>query len=82
MSFEFLGPVYVGNTVTAEAEIVEVSERGWVLLAGRVVNAEEQEGVRGTFRICRRQVKRNLALQPLIENLVKLKGNRTMKPEA
>ena len=39
MSFEFLGPVYVGNTVTAEAEIVEVSERGWVLLAGRVVNA-------------------------------------------
>ncbi len=66
MSFEFLGPVYVGNTVTAEAEIVEVSERGWVLLAGRVVNAEGQEVLRATFRIGRRQVKRNLALTHLM----------------
>ena len=28
MSFEFLGPVYIGDTVTAEAEIAEISERG------------------------------------------------------
>ncbi len=50
MSFEFLGPVYMGDTVTAEAEIVEVSERGWVRLAGRVVNAEGQEVLRATIR--------------------------------
>ena len=29
MSFEFLGPVYVGNTVAAEAQVVEVNDRGW-----------------------------------------------------
>ena len=49
-SFDFLGPVYIGDTVTAEAEIVEVSERGWVRLAGRVVNAEGQEVLRATIR--------------------------------
>lgn len=50
MTFEFLGPVYIGDTVTAEAEIVEVSDRGWVRLAGRVVNAEGQEVLRATIR--------------------------------
>jgi len=50
MSFEFLGPVYMGDTVTAEAAIVEVSERGWVVLAGRVVNADGQEVLRATIR--------------------------------
>lgn len=50
MSFEFVGPVYVGDTVTAEVEIVEVSERGWVRLAGRVVNAEGQDVLRATIR--------------------------------
>ena len=50
MSFEFLGPVYIGDTVTAEAEVAEVSERGWVRLAGRVVNAEGQEVLRATIR--------------------------------
>jgi 3-hydroxybutyryl-CoA dehydratase len=50
MSFEFLGPVYIGDTVTAEAEVVEVSERGWVRLAGRVVNAEGQEVLRAVIR--------------------------------
>lgn len=50
MSFEFLGPVYVGDTVTAAAEVVEVSERGWVRLAGQVVNAAGQTVLRATIR--------------------------------
>ena len=49
MSFEFLGPVYMGDTVTAEAEVAEVSERGRVRLAGRVVNAEGQEVLRAVI---------------------------------
>ena len=50
MSFEFLRPVTIGDTVTAEVEIAEVSERGWVRLDGRVVNAEGQEVLRATIR--------------------------------
>ena len=50
MTFEFLGPVYMGDTVTAEAEIVEVSERGWVVLAGRVVGPDGREVLRATIR--------------------------------
>ncbi len=50
MSFEFVGPVYIGDTVTAEAEIVEVSERGWVRLAGRVAAADGREVLRATIR--------------------------------
>lgn len=50
MSFEFLAPVYVGDTVTAEAEIVAVSERGRVQLAGRVVNTTGQDVLRATIR--------------------------------
>ena len=50
MSFEFLGPVYMGDTVTAEAEIVEVSERGWVVLAGRVVGPDGNDVLRATIR--------------------------------
>jgi 3-hydroxybutyryl-CoA dehydratase len=50
MSFEFLGPVTIGDTVTAEVEIAEVSERGWVRLAGRVLNAEGQEVLRAVIR--------------------------------
>ena len=50
MSFEFLGPVYIGDTVTAEAEIIEVSERGWVRLAGRVVGADGKEVLRAVIR--------------------------------
>jgi len=50
MSFEFLGPVYVGNAVTAEAEIVEVNDRGWVRLAGRVVSVDGKEVLRATIR--------------------------------
>ena len=50
MTFEFLGPVYVGDTVTAEAEVVEVNERGWVRLAGRVVGADGAEVLRAVIR--------------------------------
>ncbi len=49
MTFEFLGPVYIGDTVTAEAEIVEVNERGWVRLAGRVFNVDGQDVLRATI---------------------------------
>ncbi len=50
MSFEFLGPVYIGDTVTAEAEIVEVGEHGWVRLAGRVVGADGKEVLQAVIR--------------------------------
>ncbi len=38
MHFEFLGPVYVGDTVTAVAEIAEVSDKGWLWLHCTVTN--------------------------------------------
>ena len=47
---EFLDPVYMGDTVTAEAEIVEVSERGWVILAGRVIGPDGSDVLRATIR--------------------------------
>lgn len=50
MSFEFLGPVYIGDTVTAESEIVEVSEKGWVWLHGRVVGPNGQDVLRAKIR--------------------------------
>ena len=50
MTFEFLGPVYIGDTVTAEAEIAEVSDKGWVRLAGRVTGADGQEVLRATIK--------------------------------
>jgi len=50
MTFEFIGPVYIGDTVTAEAEVVEVSDRGWVRLAGRVVSADGREVLRASIR--------------------------------
>lgn len=47
MQAEFLAPVYVGDTITAEAEVVEVDEgRGWVRLAGRCTNSQGVEVVR------------------------------------
>lgn len=43
MVFEFLAPVYIGETVTATAEVVEADEtRGWVKLACTCTN---QNGV-------------------------------------
>jgi 3-hydroxybutyryl-CoA dehydratase len=41
MHFEFLGPVYIGDTVTATVEIVEKhQEKGWVTLDCRVLDEE------------------------------------------
>jgi 3-hydroxybutyryl-CoA dehydratase len=50
MLFEFLRPVYIGDTVTAESEIVEVSEEGWVRLAGRVAGPDGQDVLRASIR--------------------------------
>jgi len=47
MTFEFLEPVYTGDTITAEAEIVEWdADRGWARLACRCVNQEGKEVLR------------------------------------
>ena len=50
MALEFLGPVDTGDTVTAEAEIAEVSEHGWVRLAGRVIGADGKDVLRAVIR--------------------------------
>ena len=50
MSFEFIGPVYIGDTVTAESEVVEVSDKGWVRLAGRVIGPDGTDVLRATIR--------------------------------
>jgi len=47
MRFEFVAPVYVGDTLTAEAEVVEADEsRGWVRLRCRCANADGREVLR------------------------------------
>lgn len=47
MRFEFLAPVYIGETITAEAEVVEVDDtRGWVRLHCRCTNSEGLEVLR------------------------------------
>ncbi|MHC4446029.1 MAG: MaoC/PaaZ C-terminal domain-containing protein [Planctomycetota bacterium] len=47
MQFEFLAPVYIGDTVTAEVEVVEAEEsRGWVRLDCRCTNTEAIEVLR------------------------------------
>ena len=47
MRFEFLAPVYIGDTITAEAEVVEADEsRGWVRLHCRCTNADGREVLR------------------------------------
>ena len=51
MHFEYLGPVYIGETVTAEVEIVEADEsRGWVRLACRCTIADGREVLRADIR--------------------------------
>ena len=48
MHFEFVAPVYVGDTITAEMEVIESDpERGWVRLRARGTNADGLEVVRG-----------------------------------
>lgn len=47
MKFEFLAPVYIGDTITAEAEVIEADEaRGWVRLGCRCVNQVGEEVLR------------------------------------
>jgi 3-hydroxybutyryl-CoA dehydratase len=47
MRFEFQGPVYIGDTITAESEVVEVDEgRGWVRLHARCINNAGHEVLR------------------------------------
>jgi 3-hydroxybutyryl-CoA dehydratase len=48
MHFEFLGPVYVGDTITATAEVIEVDpEKSFVRLRVDCVNAEGKAVLRG-----------------------------------
>lgn len=51
MRFEFLAPVFIGDTVSAEVEVIEADEaRGWVRLRCRSVNEENQEVLRADIR--------------------------------
>jgi len=44
MTFKFLAPVYIGDTITAEAEVIEADQsRGWVRLGCRCVNQAGEE---------------------------------------
>ena len=48
MHFEFLGPVYVGDTITAIAEVIDVVEaKGFVRLHVECVNTEGKAVLRG-----------------------------------
>ena len=48
MHFEFLGPVYVGDTITTTAEVIDVvQEKGFVCLRIECVNAEGKAVLRG-----------------------------------
>jgi 3-hydroxybutyryl-CoA dehydratase len=50
MQFDFVGPVYVGDTVTAEMEVTEAApERRWVKLACRCLKQDGTEVLRGTI---------------------------------
>jgi len=51
MSFQFLGPVYIGDTVTAVATVREADpDRGWVLLECRITNGDDQEVLQATVK--------------------------------
>ncbi len=44
MKFEFLGPVYIGDTVTAVATIIEFDEaRGWVVLDCHISDSDGKD---------------------------------------
>jgi 3-hydroxybutyryl-CoA dehydratase len=49
MSFEFVGPVFVGDTVTAELTIEAVDERGRHTARARLVNQRGEEVLRGVL---------------------------------
>lgn len=47
MEFEFVAPVFIGDTITAHAEIIEMDqEKGWILLRCRCINQEGVEVLR------------------------------------
>ncbi|MBI5349503.1 MAG: MaoC family dehydratase [Chloroflexi bacterium] len=48
--FELLAPVYIGETITAEAEVIEVSERGKIVLKCRCINAKGEEVLRAEIK--------------------------------
>lgn len=48
--FELLAPVYIGETITAEAEVVEVNERGKIVLKCRCVNSKGEEVLRAEIK--------------------------------
>jgi 3-hydroxybutyryl-CoA dehydratase len=50
MGFEFLGPVYVGDTVTAVIEITELSDKGWLRLAGTITNSNGEVVLRAQIK--------------------------------
>jgi acyl dehydratase len=48
MHFDFIAPVYVGDTITAEMEVIEADqERGWVRLRASGTNADGLEVMQG-----------------------------------
>lgn len=48
MQFKFVAPVFIGETITAEAEIVEVDrEKGWVRLNCRCLNEKGEQVLTG-----------------------------------
>lgn len=48
MQLQFLAPVYIGDTITAESEVVEADPaRGWVRLRSRCTNQNGKEVLRG-----------------------------------
>ena len=49
MSFEFVGPVYVGDTVTAVVTVASVDERGRHTARARLVNQRGEEVLRGVL---------------------------------
>lgn len=51
MRFEFLAPVFIGDTITAQAEVLEVdAARGWVRLGCVCTNQKGKVVLRGEVR--------------------------------
>jgi len=50
MRFEFSAPVYIGDTVTAVAEVAELFGNGGVVLACRITNSDGVELLRATIK--------------------------------
>ncbi len=49
--FKFLAPVYIGETATAEAVVVEAdTDRNWVKLDSRCINSKGKEALRAEIQ--------------------------------